>query len=38
MDTLQKLAMLKEVCADDAEFERVVSKLLDITLSQQWRR
>ena len=38
MDTLQKLEMLKEVYADDAEFDLVLRKLLDITLSQQRRR
>jgi hypothetical protein len=38
MDTLQKLEMLKDVYADDAELDRVLSKLLDLTLSQQQQR
>ena len=38
MDALQKLELLKEACADQAELEQVVGKLLDLTLSQHRRR
>ncbi len=38
MDIQQKLEVLKEACSDDAELDRVLEKLLDITLSQQRRR
>jgi len=38
MDTLQKLAMLKEVYADDAAFDLVLRKLLDITVNQHRQR
>ena len=38
MDTLQKLDVLEKVCADDAELDQVLGKLLDLTLSQQRQR
>lgn len=38
MDAWQKLELLKEACADQAELDQVVGKLLDLTLSQHRRR
>ena len=38
MDTLQKLDILKETCADNAELDHVLGKLLDLTLGQQRQR
>lgn len=38
MDTWQKLEVLKQACADEAELDQVVGKLLDLTLGQQRRR
>ena len=37
MDTWHKLEVLKEVCADEAELDQVVEKLLDLTLGQHRR-
>jgi hypothetical protein len=38
MDTRHKLEVLKEACADEAELDQVVGKLLDLTLGQhRWR-
>ena len=34
MDTLHKLEILKETYADKAEFDLIVGKLLDVSLSQ----
>ena len=34
MDTQQKLEMLRETCSDNADLDRVLGKLLDLTLSQ----
>ena len=38
MDTRYKLEVLKEACADEAELDQVVGKLLDLTLGQHRRR
>ena len=38
MDTQHKLEVLKEACADEAELDQVVGKLLDLTLGQHRRR
>lgn len=38
MDTLQKLEMLKEVYADEAELAQVLEKLLSVALDQQRHR
>src|SRR5574341_170670 len=38
MDTRQKLEVLQEACADEAELDQVVGKLLDLTLGQPRRR
>ena len=38
MDTRHKLEILKEACADEAELDQVVGKLLDLTLGQHRRR
>ena len=38
MDTRHKLEVLKEACADEAELDQVVGKLLDLTLGQHRRR
>jgi hypothetical protein len=38
MDTLQKLEALREACADDAELDQVLGKLLDMALSRHRRR
>ena len=38
MDTRHKLGILKETCADEAELDQVVGKLLELTLGQHRRR
>ena len=38
MDTRHKLEVLQEACADEAELDQVVGKLLDLTLGQHRRR
>ena len=38
MDTWHKLEVLKQACADEAELDQVVGKLLDMTLGQHRRR
>lgn len=38
METFQKLEVLKEVCADEAELDQVVGKLLDLTRSRHRNR
>lgn len=38
MDTRHKLEVLKEVCANEAELDQVVGKLLDLTLGQHRQR
>ena len=38
MNTRSKLEVLKEACADEAELDQVVGKLLDLTLGQHRRR
>lgn len=38
MDTVQKLEMLKEVYADEAELDQVLEKLLSVVLDQQRHR
>ena len=38
MDTWHKLDILKQACADEAELDQIVGKLLDLTLGQQRRR
>jgi len=38
MDTWHKLEVLKQACADEAELDQVVGKLLDMILGQHRRR
>ena len=38
MDTWHKLEVLKHACADEAELDQVVGKLLDMVLGQHRRR
>lgn len=38
MDAWHKLEVLKQACADEAELDQIVGKLLDVTLSQHRRR
>jgi hypothetical protein len=38
MDTAQKLEILREVASDEGSFTQVLEKLLELTLSEHYRR